>query len=158
MKLFTNTKLPNKGFTLIELLVVIAIIGILAAVVLASLSSARAKARDARRKSDLKQITVALELYKNNTGTYPSSTNWFSGQPSYGGDVLLAAGVMPQKIIDPSGLEQANGAYMYEGNTNAYTVWAKLENPTTADTATLTRCTLSSWDTHVSGVNYCLSN
>src|SRR3990167_526198 len=53
----------SRGFTLIELLVVITIIGLLASVVLARLSSARAKARDARRYSDLLQLQLALELY-----------------------------------------------------------------------------------------------
>jgi len=53
----------NKGFTLIELLVVIAIIGILSSVVLASLNSARKKARDARRVADIKQLQLAEELY-----------------------------------------------------------------------------------------------
>ncbi|MDP2593411.1 MAG: prepilin-type N-terminal cleavage/methylation domain-containing protein, partial [bacterium] len=60
-----------KGFTLIELLVVISIIGLLSAVVLASLNSARAKARDARRIADFATIQTALELFYDQTGSYP---------------------------------------------------------------------------------------
>lgn len=62
----------NKGFTLIELLVVIAIIGLLSSVVLASLNSARAKGRDARRVSDLQEISKALEFYYDKYGYYPT--------------------------------------------------------------------------------------
>ncbi len=63
--------LNNKsGFTLIELLVVISIIGLLSSIVLTSVNSARAKARDARRKSDLHTIQLALELYYDKYGTY----------------------------------------------------------------------------------------
>jgi len=51
------------GFTLIELLVVIAIIGILSGIVIVSMSGARAKARDARRLSDMRQIATALQMY-----------------------------------------------------------------------------------------------
>ena len=69
-KLFSH-KASHKGFTLIELLVVIAIIGILSSVVLASLNSARTKARDARRVADLKQIQIALELYYDANSSYP---------------------------------------------------------------------------------------
>lgn len=63
----------RKGFTLIELLVVIAIIGLLSSVVLASLSTARSRARDATRASDIHQIQVALELYYTANGYYPPS-------------------------------------------------------------------------------------
>jgi prepilin-type N-terminal cleavage/methylation domain-containing protein len=68
-----------KGFTLIELLVVIAIIGILASVVLSSLNSARASARDSQRVQIAKQLQIALEMFYNNNGSYPSTGNTWRG-------------------------------------------------------------------------------
>ncbi len=70
---FFGGKVLVRGFTLIELLVVISIIGLLSSVVFASLSTARAKSRDARRKSDITQISKALELYYDKYGGYPTS-------------------------------------------------------------------------------------
>jgi prepilin-type N-terminal cleavage/methylation domain-containing protein len=61
----------KKGFTLIELLVVVAIIGILASVVLASLSTARNKGKDAAVKSQLSSMRAQAELSAT-SGTYPS--------------------------------------------------------------------------------------
>lgn len=61
----------KKGFTLIELLVVIAIIGLLASITLASLESARTKARDAKRFGDMRNVIVALDMYYDENGQYP---------------------------------------------------------------------------------------
>ena len=60
----------RRGFTLIELLVVIAIIGILSAVVLASLDTARNKGADAAVKSNLATIQTQAELYYDANGGY----------------------------------------------------------------------------------------
>lgn len=61
----------NQGFTLIEILVVIAIIGILSSVLLFNMAQSRAKARDAQRLSDLKELQVALEQYYIREKAYP---------------------------------------------------------------------------------------
>ena len=60
----------SRGFTLIELLVVISIIGLLSSVVLASLSSARAKAKDAAIKQNVAQMTRLMALNYSDYGSY----------------------------------------------------------------------------------------
>lgn len=74
LQLFSK-KQGEKGFTLIELLVVIAIIGILATIVLVALNNARGRARDARRQSDIRQFSLALEMYYNDNALYPTGSD-----------------------------------------------------------------------------------
>ena len=71
----------KKGFTLIELLVVIAIIGILSSVVVVSLNSARAKARDAKRELDVQMVSKALAMYFDSSGAYHATIATLS--PTY---------------------------------------------------------------------------
>lgn len=73
------------AFTLIELLTVIAIIGLLATLVLVSIGRSSAKARDAKRISDITQIKKALETFRVTNGYYPTSTsNGCSDTPNTG--------------------------------------------------------------------------
>lgn len=119
------------GFTLIELLVVVAIVGVLASVILSNLTTARAKGRDARRLSDMKQIQIALELYFSNNIVYPGNTDndcggWDAGfnggQES--GDAFVAsletAGFIPDTPGDPIATANCGGYAYYRYVPGAY--------------------------------------
>lgn len=115
------------GFTLAELLVVVAIIGLLASIVLVSLNSTRAKARDVKRITDLHQMVLALELYydqnngypstgatdANNGGTYSTQGSWLSS--------LVSAGFMSNVPVDPINIDK--GPWCWGGPTNQNTIY-----------------------------------
>ncbi|MCU0653338.1 MAG: type II secretion system GspH family protein [Candidatus Pacebacteria bacterium] len=70
--MFSASK-KDKGFTLIELLVVVAIIGLLASMVLVSMTDSRAKARDSRRLTDFRSIIPSMESVMNDDNLYAKS-------------------------------------------------------------------------------------
>jgi len=65
----------KKGFTLVELLVVIAIISILTIITVSQFQTARRKANDVARKSDLNSLNKALQMYFADYGEFPENIN-----------------------------------------------------------------------------------
>ena len=132
MKPVTN----QLGFTLIELLVVISIISLLATLAATSMQNAQKKARDAKRLSDLRQLSTAIKLLADSQGGIYFSTSGtgkclgFSNEQtcwngSVSGSDSLNAALAPYIKIpsDPlSGSRTRGNAYIY-GDSNSNTAW-----------------------------------
>lgn len=103
----------KRGFTLIELLVVIAIIGILSSVIVASLTTARQKARDAKRVAEMDSISKALELYYIEANSYPPTTpSGFIGSDA-ALQMLVARGALSAL---PTAVAPSTGYFYYGTN------------------------------------------
>jgi len=113
----------KKGFTLIEIMVVIAIIGILSSFLIGAFSGLRQTTRDSQRKTDLRLIQSALEIYRSDTGKYSSS----SPINPCGGSWTVSSTVYMQKIpCDP--LSAAAYTYIYDSTKGSYSLFACLED------------------------------
>ena len=131
----------TNGFTLIELLVVIAIIGLLTSFLVANFVGVKERARDAQRKSDLRQIQAALEIFRSDKGSYPSTstilnpcgTSWTDGS-TYMQDVPC----------DPLNTGESVYTYTYDckgPDTGTYCLVACLENASDSQKDTANTCT-----------------
>jgi len=114
----------KKGFTLIELLVVVAIIGLLATLSIVALNNARARARDARRVADVKQIQTALELYYNDQGQYPGSVTIGSAIATGSSPVVTYMATVPKNPtpIDGTCTGWTEYAYTVQDSNRSYTL------------------------------------
>ncbi len=132
----------KKGFTLIELLVVIAIIGLLSTLAIVALGSAREKARDSKRLSDLKQIQTALEMYYGEQSTYPTSTNATLGEGNYAcldSTGFHAAGGCTDALMGLVPDDPGTGSYIYNSSDGTtYSIAATLEGTVNGLTGTVT--------------------
>lgn len=139
----------QKGFTLVELLVVIAIIGLLSTLAVVSLGSARSKARDARRISDIKQVQSALELYFADQGAYPVkaapalvlgadasdalTSAGFENDSAMTANATVYMGKVPANFTTP-----ATTGYEYLSDGQTYTITFELEGNVSGLSGTLT--------------------
>lgn len=126
-----NSEHSERAFTLIELLVVISIIGILATLVTANLNAARARARDAARKSDLKNIQTALRMYYNDNSAYPISVP-FGSEFTSPSDVVYMNIVPHDPLYNDSDETPVDYVYTRLDDDN-FTLLACLENQSDAN-------------------------
>jgi general secretion pathway protein G len=135
----------RKGFTLIEVLVVSTIIAVMAAIGLVSYSSASRRSRDAKRKADIAQIQAALEMYRTDIGSYPTS---IGGNPITSLVILKNNGYIQNIPVDPVSTK----SYYYEANATfaySYVLMAKFDG---AVAPTDISCTPTT------GYDYCVKN
>lgn len=114
----------SRGFTLVELLIVLAIIGVLTSAIVTVTTTSRAKARDTRRISDMKEIELGLAIYYDVNKAYPANLS-----------ALTAGKYLPEIPSDPAG-----GSYEYlTSNSNkTYCIGVKLEGAIPNDSVTCT--------------------
>lgn len=75
IKIKIEKYLPNHslGFTLLELMIAVSIMAIIASIGFVSFNQAQLLARDSKRKQDLRNIAVALEIYYQKNKKYPQA-------------------------------------------------------------------------------------
>jgi len=140
-----KTAVSRIGFTLIEVLVVVSIISILTSVLYVNFNAARENSRDQVRKTDMKQLQLAIELYKAQNGSYPASgcgsaTNAFYGPgPAQSGSVPSGnyfncdtdwiVGLVPEFIAelptDPTSESEAGQGFYYRSDGASYKLLIK---------------------------------
>lgn len=141
----------DSGFTIIELLLVIVLIGVLAGIVMLSLGDQTGKARDAKRKSDVKAVQNALQLYYNHFGNFPNNVGGSirgcgSGGTSactWGSEFSANSNVyMAQLPSDPScEMPECPSEYRYTRNTvDSYSITSCLEFEQDPECTTGTVC------------------
>lgn len=140
------------GFTIVELLIVVIIIGILAGIVLLSYRGADLKAQDAKRRVDINNVMLSLELYAvQNNDTFPATTanttaNWKTIDVRTDANCIFGSAqadwipgmvALPQSTPNTgisAGVNGNPGCYIYASNGKEYTLsaWNMISTPQTS--------------------------
>jgi len=139
---FTQHHKNGAGFTLIELLVATGVMAVLMGISLVSYQGSKKAARDGKRKADLEQIRSALEIYRTDCKTYPTSGNFAALQselesatnPNCTGNSYMSE--VPSDPLSPT----YSYSYVYGASPNLYYLCTYLETSAAASTNCGTGC------------------
>ena len=135
-----NRRLKTTGFTIVELLTVIAVLAILVGILMPALNQVKKMARETKQKSQIHSIDIGLNVYKNDQGDYPPSTDITSQPSKYCGSQLLSEamfgydllGFHPKSLYEfdnisniyqdtDNNLKQRKGPYLDRSNISLFT-------------------------------------
>ncbi|MDO8742638.1 MAG: type II secretion system protein [bacterium] len=118
----------SKGFTLIELLVVIAIIGVLSAVVLASLNTARTRGNNAAVQSNLAGMLSQAEIYYGNAGNVYATVDlaWTTASCPAAAGTSVVGDTTIKRAIDAANTANGAGAIGCAATATTYVIAADL--------------------------------
>lgn len=113
MKIKSRDKKANqRGFTLIELLIVVLVISALSAVLVSIINptGSQGRARDGVRLSTIKNLSEAIESYRQIEGSYPADAD-----PQNPDSLLRSTYIRdwPQPIADDGTVDADNWSYLY---------------------------------------------
>jgi len=113
----------SQGFTMIELMVVIVILGILAAAIVPQLIGRDDIAKVAVAKSDIRNISNALSMYKLDNGNFPTTEEGLDALvvPTESARNWAPGGYLPKLPIDPWGNQYL---YLSPGIAGPYDVYS----------------------------------
>jgi len=115
----TRKSIASRGFTLIELLVVILIIAILASLIVPQVMGNQDKAKVAAAQSDLRVLGDALDRYKLDVGSFPSTEDGLAALQNAPSDASGWHGPYLRKEI---GADPWTHPYEYTNNGDSYTL------------------------------------
>lgn len=105
-----NRTSRNRGFTIIELLTVIAIIAVLAAILFPVAATVREQARASSCMSNLHQLWVAVNVYKQDEGGYPPALHGYAERADTHAPIVDPDGADSDQVL-PGGVIAAGAAY-----------------------------------------------
>lgn len=116
------------GFTLIELLMVLSVISLIAVITMSALGKARTKARDADRINEIRQLGLALALYRSENDAFPRYQD--PGAFTTGGVLeteLVDGGFISEIPVDDT-LETGTQRYYYSNDDDGVSARVELDD------------------------------
>jgi general secretion pathway protein G len=112
MEKLMNRK-KQSGFTLIEVMIVVVILGILASIIVPKIMGRPDEARAAKAKQDIRAVTAALDLYRLDNFSYPTTEQGLEALVTKPSNLAAGANWKKGGYLDSLPTDPWNKPYLY---------------------------------------------